>query len=446
MPESAILIFSVIAVVAFVFIAFAFSNLRRSVDELRGVLDKSVSEVGPQLRREFGELRKEEETRNGQLRIEVTTLFTKFGETMSKSLEGITALQHTRLSDVSTRIESLTTATREELGQIRVDLNRQVNELRTSNEKKLDEMRKTVDEQLQSTLEKRLGESFQLVSQNLEAVQRGLGEMQNLATGVGDLKRVLTNVKARGTWAETQLASLLEQILTQTQYQANVCVKPDSNEIVEFAVKLPGRNNEDREFIWLPIDSKFPQEDYLRLQEAADRADTEAVKLASDALARSIRNSAKEIAEKYIAPPHSTDFAIMFLATEGLYSEVLRYPGLVDEVRRNHNVIIAGPTTFSAILCSLSFGFQTLAIEQRASEVWKLLSAVKTEFRKFGDVLDKVKKQLDTASKSIDETGRRSRAIERKLRNVEELPETQNEERLLLDIVENIDPNGYVDD
>jgi DNA recombination protein RmuC len=300
-----------------------------------------------------------------------------------------------------------------------------VKELQDSNEKKLDEMRKTVDEKLHDTLEKRLGESFRLVSERLEAVQRGLGEMQHLATGVGDLKRVLTNVKARGTWAEVQLGALLEQTLTSGQFARNVKTKEDSRELVEFAVRMPGPSDDPDSCVWLPIDSKFPQEDYVRLQDAAERGDVEAVQKASDALARSIRVQAESISSKYLCPPFTTEFALMFLPTEGLYAEVLRHPTLADELQHKFHVVPVGPTNLTAFLSALRMGFQTLAIEQQSAEVWKILAAVKTEFGKFGDVLVKVKKQLNTAANTIGETERRSRAMERKLRTVESLPEAE---------------------
>jgi len=259
--------------------------------------------------------------------------------------------------------------------------------------------------------------------------------MQSLATGVGDLKRVLTNVKTRGTWAEVQLGALLEQILTPSQFSRNVQTKEDSREVVEFAIRLPGPKDDPEAVVWLPIDSKFPQEDYLRLQEAAERGDVEAVQKASDALGRSIKIQAEAISSKYLCPPCTTDFAIMFLPTEGLYAEVLRQPALLDELQHKYHVMLAGPTTLAALLNSLRMGFQTLAIEQQSAEVWKVLAAVKTEFGKFGDVLVKVKKQLNTAANTIGETERRSRAMERKLRGVESLPESEASELLELPVV-----------
>jgi DNA recombination protein RmuC len=258
-----------------------------------------------------------------------------------------------------------------------------------------------------------------------EAVHKSVGEMQSLATGVGDLKRVLTNVKARGTWAEVQLGALLEEILTPSQFGRNVATKEDSREVVEFAIRLPGPKDEPEACVWLPIDSKFPQEDYIRLQDAAERGDVAEVQKASDALARAIRTQAQAISSKYLCPPCTTDFAIMFLPTEGLYAEVLRHPTLLGELQHKYHVMVSGPTTLAALLNSLRMGFQTLAIEQQSAEVWKILAAVKTEFGKFGDILDKVKKQLSAATHTIEETGVRSRAMERKLRGIESMPEPE---------------------
>ena len=316
-------------------------------------------------------------------------------------------------------------ATQASLDRVRATLDQRVRELQEGNERKLDEMRRTVDEKLHDTLEKRLGESFKLVSDRLDTVHKGLGEMQQLATGVGDLKRVLTNVKARGTWAEVQLGAILEQVLTPEQYGKNVCIRPDTAERVEFAVRLPGPLDDPTTCVWLPIDSKFPQEDWLRLQDASDQGDVAAVQAASDALIRTVRGSAREIHDKYVHPPASTDFAIMFLATEGLFAEVLRHPSVVSDLQQQYRVVVAGPTTLAAILTSLRMGFQTLVVEQRAAEVWRVLGAVKTEFGKFGDVLDKVQRQLTTASRTIEETGQRSRAMEKKLRSAERLPEAE---------------------
>lgn len=367
------------------------------------------------------ELQEGNEKSLGEFRRQATEAQKAATEALSKALESMGNAQQTKLEGMSVQLKELTESNHTSLDRIRNTFDVRVRELQEGNEKKLDEMRKTVDDKLHDTLEKRLGESFKLVSDRLESVHKGLGEMQTLASGVGDLKRVLTNVKARGTWAEVQLGALLDQVLSPEQYQKNVCVKTETSERVEFAIQLPGPRNDPGSRVWLPIDSKFPQEDYLRLQAAAETADAAAVQSATDALARTVRIAAKDIFDKYVDPPNTTDFAIMFLATEGLYAEVLRQPDLVTDLQQKYRVVLAGPTTLVAILSSLRMGFQTLAIEQRASEVWRVLGAVKAEFGKFGDVLDKVKKQLNTASRTIDETGVRSRALERKLKTVETL-------------------------
>ena len=329
--------------------------------------------------------------------------------------------------EVVKTIEEKSRSQQESIDNLHNVIDKHLKHLQESNEKKLEQMRQTVDEKLQSTLEKRLGESFKIVGDQLEAVQRGLGEMQSLATGVGDLKKVLTNVKARGTWGEYQLGNILEQILTPDQYAKNVKPKESSDEIVEYAVRLPGHDNSSQ--VWLPIDSKFPQESYIRLKDASEKSDTDAIEKASAELIRTIKKSAKDISDKYIDPPHTTDFAIMFLPTEGLYAEIVRQPGMLDDLQ-HQRIVVAGPTNLSAILSSLSMGFRTLAIESRSSEVRKILSAVKTEFGRFGDVLSKVKTQLDRASGTIDKAGVRTRAMQKKLKDVEELP-TEDSTRIL---------------
>lgn len=308
------------------------------------------------------------------------------------------------------------------LDRIRETIETRLTDLRDRNDATLAEIRRTVDEKLQGTLEKRLGESFDRVSKRLEEVHKGLGEMQTITAGVGsDLKRVLTNVKTRGTWGEIQLGALLEQMLAPQQYQANVAPKPGSDERVEYAIRLPGREAEDVP-VWLPIDAKFPLEDYVRLVEASERADSKLAEEAGKALEVRLRACARDIRTKYVAPPHTTDFALLFLPSEGLYAEVARRPGLMEALQRDHRVAIAGPTTLAALLNSLQMGFRTLAVQQRSSEVWKVLGAVKTEFGKFGEVLAAVKKKLDEASSHIEKTETRTRAIGRKLREVEALP------------------------
>jgi DNA recombination protein RmuC len=337
----------------------------------------------------------------------------RFGETLTQQLAQLAESNDRRLAEVRATLEA------------------RLKDIEANNAAKLEEMRRTVDEKLHATLEQRLGESFKLVSDRLEQVHRGLGEMQTLAAGVGDLKKVLTNVKTRGTWGEVQLESLLEQLLTPDQYAKNVATIPKSNERVEFAIRLPGRHDAPGTVgsiatpVWLPIDAKFPREDYERLIDAQERADAVAVEEASRALEGRVRAEAKAIAEKYVAPPHTTDFALLFLPTEGLYAEILRRPGLTDLLQREYRVSVAGPTTLTALLNSLQMGFRTLAIEQRSSEVWQVLGAVKTEFRKFGDVLANTKKQLETVTRSIEAAETRTRQMSKKLRDVEALPGEQ---------------------
>ena len=314
------------------------------------------------------------------------------------------------------------------LSEVRTTLDEQLKSLQADNAAKLEEMRRTVDEKLHATLEQRLGESFKQVSDRLEQVHRGLGEMQSLAVGVGDLKRVLGNVKTRGIWGEVQLGNVLQEMLTPDQYESNVATRPNSNDRVEFAVRLPGRGDDIT--VRLPIDAKFPREDYERLLDAQERADAPAAEEAAKQLEMRIRNEARTIRDKYVEPPYTTDFAIMFLPTEGLYAEVLRRAGLTDDLQRLYRVTIAGPTTLSALLNSLQMGFRTIAIEQRTSQVWELLGAVKNEFGKFGDVLAKTKAQLQTVTNSIDAAQTRTRTIARKLKEVETLPDAQS--RLLL--------------
>jgi DNA recombination protein RmuC len=313
------------------------------------------------------------------------------------------------------------------IAEVRATLEAQLAQLQASNAAKLDEMRHTVDEKLQSTLQARLGESFKLVAERLDLVHRGLGEMQTLAQGVGDLKHLLSNVKTRGMFGEAQLGALLEQVFAPEQYAAQVATRPGSREVVDFAIRLPGKSGGAEEPVWLPIDAKFPGEDYERLLDAQQRADAAGAETAAKALEARIRLEAKSIAEKYVEPPHTTDFAILFLPAEGLYAEVLRRSGLMEALQREYRVTLAGPTTLLAMLNSLQMGFRTLALERRSSEVWQVLGAVKTEFAKFGDVLDKVKKQTQTMLNTLDETGRRTRALDRKLRAVEALPSAQTQ-------------------
>jgi len=317
-----------------------------------------------------------------------------------------------RLEAAERLSERLERGLRDDLARQRLEMRQQVDAVRT-----------TVDEHLRGTLERRLDESFSLVSERLELVHQGLGEMRTLAAGVGDLKKVLTNVKVRGTWGEVQLGSLLEQMLTPSQYAANVCTKGEGAERVEFAIRLPGRDGSGlaASHVWLPIDAKFPNEDYVRLTDAADASDAAGVEAASKALELRVKQCARDISDKYVAPPSTTDFAIMFLPTEGLFAEVIRRPGLVDLVQRDYRVAIAGPTTLAALLNSLQMGFRTFAIEKRSSEVWSVLGEAKTEFRRYADVLDRIRNKLLEATTAVDRASVRTRAIERKLQGVEEI-------------------------
>ena len=390
---------------------------------------RALREEVARLMRDLGEGSGRGLAQLGESQREQLRLFSERLEALTRTLAEAAALQrqeqsanHLRQSEtVRTQLEGIRSAVSGELEKVRAE-----------NAAKLEEMRRTVDEKLHDTLEKRLGESFEVVSRRLEDVAKGLGEMQQLATGVGDLKHVLTNVKSRGTWGEFQLGAILAETLTPDQYAANVKTNPRSQELVEFAVRLPGRQDGESP-VWLPIDAKFPKEDYERLQAAADAADKEGVEAALKGLERRIKDSAKDIRDKYLAPPNTTDFGILFLPTEGLYAEVLRRPGLVDEVQRTCRVSVAGPTTLTALLNSLQMGFRTLAIEKRSSEVWRVLGAVKSEFLKFGEVFERVQKKIEDADKILKSAEQRTRAMNRKLRTVEALPEAEALQQLELE-------------
>jgi DNA recombination protein RmuC len=336
----------------------------------------------------------------------------------------LTLLQKTLSDTLNNQLRDLSEANARRMAEVRTTLETQLAGMQQTNAAKLEEMRRTVDEKLQTTLETRLGESFKQVAERLEQVHHGLGQMQSLAQGVGDLQRVLTNVKTRGMFGEVQLEALLEQVLTPEQYGKQVETRPRSNQRVDFAVRFPGRSA-DGTPVWLPIDAKFPREDYERLLDAHERADAAGVDSAGRALEVRIREEAKSICESYLAPPHTTDFAILFLPIESLYAEVLRRPGLMDKIQRDYRVTLAGPTTLLAMLNSLHMGFRTLALEQQASEVWKVLGAVKTEFEKFGDWVGKIKEQVNKAAETVDKAETRTKMMRRALKNVEALPETQ---------------------
>ncbi|PTT89307.1 DNA recombination protein RmuC [Pelomonas sp. HMWF004] len=337
-----------------------------------------------------------------------------------------------RLADgMREQLKAMSAANDQRLAELRHTVEQRLTSIQQDNEKKLEQMRATVDEKLHATLEQRLGESFKQVADRLEQVHKGLGEMQNLARDVGSLNRVLTNVKTRGVFGEVQLAGLLEQVFTPDQYATNVATLPGSSARVEFAIKLPGQRD-DGQPLWLPIDAKFPREDYERLLDAQERADAPAAEAAGKAIEARLRLEAKTIREKYIGPPHTTDFGMLFVPTEGLYAEALRRPGLLESLQREFKVMLVGPTTLLATLTSLQMGFRTLALEKRSAEVWEVLGAVKTEFGKFGDVLSKVKKKLDEAGNTLSDAEVRTRAMTRKLKGVEALPDEAAQQLLKL--------------
>jgi len=381
-------------------ITLVFKKSASNSNEKFDALDKSLERTERMVRDDIAQNRQEQRKS-----------LNEFGDSFSKQIVSLTQMNEQKLEKIRDVVE----------GQLR--------SLQEDNSKKLEKMRETVDEKLHSTLEKRLGDAFAVVSDRLEKVHEGLGEMQNLASGVGDLKKILTNVKTRGTWGEIQLGNLLEQILTADQYERNVITKQGSRNPVEFAIKLPGKGAQP---VYIPIDAKFPKEDYERLLAAQDAGDVAAIEESSKGIERQLKLEAKKIKEKYIDPPHTTDFGILYLPIEGLYAEVLRRPGLCDQLQRESRVTVAGPTTISAVLNSLQMGFRTLAVEKRASEVWQILGTVKSEFVKFGDILDKTNTRLKQASAEIESATKKSRTIEKKLGKVQELPAV--EESSLIEI------------
>ena len=403
-------------------------------DEVLGfrAVENGLERTERELREEMARGRQEAVATARANREEQSQSLDRLTKTLSAQVVQLGVLQGQQLEAFAQQLARLTQSNEERFEQLRQSVEARLGAIQADNANKLEEMRKTVDEKLHATLEQRLGDSFKLVSERLEQVHKGLGEMQMLAAGVGDLKKVLTNVKTRGTWGEVQLEALLDQVLTAEQYEKNVVTRPGSNERVEFAIRLPGQvdGDSDRRPVWLPIDAKFPVEDYQRLVEAQDRADPLAVEVAAKALEMRLREEAKKIREKYVEPPHTTDFAILYLPTEGLYAEVLRRPGLAEAMQRDYRISLSGPTTLAALLNSLQMGFRTLAIEKRSSEVWSVLGAVKTEFSKFGDALESTRKKLEQATKSIESAGVRTRQIERKLKGVEALPVIEAQVRL----------------
>ncbi len=385
------------------------------------VMEKNQERLERALKEEISRNREEAGTSSRNLREELINSLKNFNDSLLNQMQKISSLQNEQFGTFSQQLNVLTQSNEQRLEKMRLTVEEKLKSLQEDNAQKLEKMRETVDEKLHATLEKRLGESFKLVSERLELVHKGLGEMQSLAVGVGDLKKVLTNVKTRGMLGEFQLGSILEQILSPEQYAKNVTTKKGSRENVEFAIILPGKDDEG-EVVHLPLDSKFPVENYHSLLEAYEHADHAAVEEATKLLENAIKKCAKDIRDKYLDPPATTDFGIMFLPFEGLYAEVVKRTGLIETLQREYKVIITGPTTLAAILNSLQMGFRTLAIEKRSSEVWTLLSAVKTEFGKFGDILEKTQKKLQEASNTIEDAARKSRGIEKRLKNVQALP------------------------
>lgn len=397
-------------------------ELRQQLDSLAGQQDTRIEGFGQRL----AALTERTDKRLDELRAALI-------EDAGKARREAAELQSRASDALGQRLNELTARNEQRIGEMRTTLEQQLQKLQADNTAKLEQMRATVDEKLHATLETRLTESFGNVASMLAKVHQGLGDMNKLAADVGGLQRVLTNVKSRGVFGEVQLAGLLEQVFAPDQYAANVCTVPGSGATVEFAVRFPGSSGEAP--VWLPIDAKFPREDYERLLDAQERGDAELARAASDALERAVRKEAARIREKYICAPHTTEFGILFLPTEGLYAEVLRRPGLVDALQRDLRIAVAGPTTLLALMTSFQMGFRTLAIQERSSEVWRTLGAVKTEFGKFGVVLDGVKKKLDEASNKIDQTKTRTNVLTRKLREVEQLPADESQ-RLLGEVLD----------
>jgi len=445
---TAIILLSILLALAFAAVVLLCLLLRRPAAQDDGgavqaalidALNRTEQNVRSEINTRLDALRGALDGRLDQTRTATEDIMAKTRAELNAAAAETRKTLDARLDQTRTATEDVMAKTRAELNAAAVEtrktLDARLDALAAQNAEKLEQMRQTVDEKLQATLEKRLGESFKLVGDNLERVIKSLGEMQAVASDVGDLKRVLVNVKTRGTWGETQLAALLENFLQGDQYAQNVKPNPRSDKMVEFAIKLPGRDDDGKP-VWLPIDSKFPREDYERLVLAADRADAEGAEQAGRALAASVESFARDIRDKYIAPPHTTDFAVLFLPTEGLYAEVLRRPGLADRIQRDSRVLIAGPTTLAALLNSLQMGFKTLSIQKRSAEVWKTLGAIKTQIGLFGALLDKVQKKLEEAGTAVGKASDRHRIMSDKLSKVEALPAAEASALTGLDIVE----------
>ena len=376
------------------------------------------------VRDEIAKFRTEMQIGAHQERAELTQALKSFGDSVEARMAQSAGLQHSQLEGFAAQLSMLTTTNDQKMEAVRLVIDEKLKQIQEDNARQLDRMRETVDEKLQGTLEKRLGESFQQVSERLELVHQGLGDMRSLAADVGDLGKVLKNVKLRGTWGEVQLGALLEEMLAPDQYAKNVKIHAHGGELVEFVIKLPGQGDSLSDHVLIPVDAKFPVEDYSRLLDAQEKADTAAADDAARQLEAAIKKAARDISQKYLAPPRTTDFGIMFLPSEGLYAEVIRRTALIQFLQRDYHIVVSGPSTFAAFLNSLQMGFRSLAIQQRSGEVWKVLGEVKTAFGKFGDTLDAVQKRLEQAANSVDDARRKSKTIQNKLRSVEVLPET----------------------
>ncbi|MCX6347279.1 MAG: DNA recombination protein RmuC [Actinobacteria bacterium] len=388
-------------------------------------LEKGQSRLESAVKDEISRNRTEANENGKSTREEISRSFKSFRDSTDNRMAEFSSTQSTNFESFSKKLSELTEKNEAKMEHIRLTVEGKLENIQKDNSEKLEKMRQTVEEKLENTLETRLGEKFKLVNDRLEQVYKGLGEMQTLASGVGDLKKVLTNVKTRGTWGEVQLGNLLEQLLIPDQYATNICTKKGSSERVEFAIKIPGKDDHIKT-IWLPIDAKFPLEDYQKLVEAQENADPVAAEALGKALEARIKSEAKDIKEKYLDPPYTTDFGILYLPVEGLFAEVVRRMGLFEFLQNTYRVTVTGPTTISALLNSLQMGFRTLAIEKRTSEVWEILGAVKNDFGKFGEILEKTHKKLKEASDSIETATTKTRSIERKLNKVQSLPTSES--------------------
>lgn len=400
-----------------------FSPLAGRLETLQSLQDRTDRSI----RAEIVNFRAETQNQARQERAELAESLRSFGDSVQAHMTEIAGLQHSQLEAFAAQLSLLTATNEQKMDAVRCVVDEKLKQIQEDNTRQLDRMRETVDEKLQGTLEKRLGDSFRQVSERLELVHQGLGDMRNLAVGVGDLKKVLTNIKTRGTWGEVQLGALLAEILAPEQYAQNVRIHEHTADVVEFAIKLPGQGDLQTDHVLIPVDAKFPVEDYRRLLDAQEKADAGAADVASRLLETRIKNEARDICKKYIAPPKTTDFGIMFLPSESLYAEVIHRTGLVQLLQREYHIVVSGPSTFAAFLNSLQMGFRSLAIQKRSGEVWKVLGEIKAEFDKFGLTLDAVRKKLEQATNSMDDVRKKSRTIQRKLRSVQDLPDSSAE-------------------